>query len=197
LRGTSTPKATRHRGRRTEANELEKIKEKYMNTLLRVLALIAAGLASGTALAGKAVPVNATFGIQWTPQNWTGDPQDPANFADGPFTEWETTTLGAVGLPNGKVIAITSTDFLRPAQQSINGEAVLWFSYTDAVFTVYEGSAAFDEQAGTAGYSGPMTVVGGLGRFAGATGSLTIKSHILFWPYAGTLHVKGVIKTAN
>ena len=168
-----------------------------MNAFVKALAITATLLASGAALAGQAVPVNATFGIQWTPQNWDGDPLNPANFTNGPATEWETTTLGAVGLPNGNVIAITSTDFLRPVQQSINGEAVLWFSYTDAVFAVYEGTAAFDEQEGTAGYSGPMTVVGGLGRFAGATGSLTIKSHILFWPYAGTLHVKGVIKTAD
>ena len=166
-----------------------------MNTLLKALALTAAWLVSSAAIAGEAVPVNATFGIQWTPVNWNGNPLDPASVPDGPFTEWETTTQGAAGLPNGKVIAITSTDFLRPLQQSINGEATLWFSYTDAVFTVYEGSAAFDEAAGTAGYSGPMTVVGGLGRFAGATGSLTIRSKILFWPYAGTLRAPNVLPT--
>jgi hypothetical protein len=52
-----------------------------------------------------------------------------------------------------------------------------------------------------------MTVVGGLGRFEGASGSLTIRSSIFFYPffslpnlggpYAGTLHIKGVIKTAD
>lgn len=168
-----------------------------MNILLKALALTAAWLVSSAALAGEAVPVNATFGIQWTPQNWSGNPQDPASFADGYATEWLTTTEGAAGLANGKVIAIQSADSLRPLQGTIDGQVVLWFSYADAVVLAYQGSAAFDEAAGTAGYSGPMTVVGGWGRFAGATGSLTIKSHILFYPYAGTLQIKGVIKTAD
>ena len=181
-----------------------------MNALLKALVITAAWLVSSAALAGEAVPVNATFGIQWNPENWDGNPVNPANFLPPPNTfdtEWITTTQGAAGLPNGRVIAISSTDFLRPAQQSINGEAVLWFSYTDAVFTVYEGAAGFDQQAGTASYSGPMTVVGGLGRFAGASGTLTIRSNIFFYPFfsqpyigqpfAGTLHIKGVIRTAN
>lgn len=180
-----------------------------MNTLLKALALTVAWLVSSAALAQESVPVNATFGIQWTPEDWNGNPLDPSNFLlpdPGP-TEWKTTTQGAAGLSNGKVISITSTDFLRPLQRSINGEAVLWFSYTDAVFATYEGAAGFDEQAGTASYSGPMTVVGGLGRFAGASGTLTIRSNIFFYPffstpyvggpYAGTLHIKGVIKTAK
>ena len=177
-----------------------------MNTLLKALALTAAWLVSSAALAGEAVPVNATFGIQWNPENWDGNPLNPSNLAKGLATEWETTTQGAAGLPNGKVIAIESTDYLRPLQQSINGEATLWFSYTDAVSVVYEGTAGFDMQTGTASYSGPMTVVGGLGRFEGASGTLTIRSNIFFHPFippyfrgplAGTLQIKGVIKTAD
>jgi len=171
-----------------------------MSTMLKALALTAAWLVSSAALAGEAVPVNATFGIQWTPQGWSGDPQDPANFLPPPNTfdtEWVTTTEGAAGLANGKVIAVQSVDSLRPLQGTIDGQVVLWFSYADAVVLAYQGSAAFDEAAGTAGYSGPMTVIGGWGRFLGATGSLTIKSNILFYPYVGTFQIKGVIKTAN
>lgn len=171
-----------------------------MNTLFKALALTAAWLVSSAALAGEAVPVNATFGIQWTPQNWNGDPRDESNFLPPPetfATTWVTTTEGAAGLANGKVIAIQSTDNLRPLQNTIDGQVVLWFSYADAVVLAYRGTAGFDEAAGTAGYSGPMTVVGGWGRFLGATGSLAIKSSILFYPYVGTLHIKGVIKTAN
>mgnify|MGYP001768089388 CR=1 FL=1 len=168
-----------------------------MNTLLKALALTAAWLVSSAALAGEAVPVNATFGVQWNPENWNGNPLDPASFEDGYATEWITTTEGAAGLANGKVIAIQSADNLRPLQGTIDGQVTLWFSYADAVVLAYEGSAAFDEAAGTAGYSGPMTVVGGWGRFAGATGSLTIKSNILFYPFVGTLQIKGVIKTAD
>lgn len=179
-----------------------------MNTLLKALALTAAWLVSSAALAGEAVPVNATFGIQWTPQGWNGDPTDQGNFLPWPdtfATEWVTTTEGAAGLANGTVIAIQSTDNLRPAQGTIDGEATLWFSYTDAVSVTYEGTAGFDMQTGTASYSGPMTVVGGTGRFEGASGTLTIRSNIFFHPffspvggpYAGTLHIKGVIKTAK
>jgi hypothetical protein len=42
-----------------------------------------------------------------------------------------------------------------------------------------------------------MTVVRGWGRFAGAAGSLTIRSKILFGPLVGTFDIKGVIKTAK
>ena len=41
-----------------------------------------------------------------------------------------------------------------------------------------------------------MTVVGGEGRFAGATGTLSIRSRVLFGPLVGTFEIKGVIKTA-
>jgi hypothetical protein len=181
---------TGHRGRRTEAIELETNKERHMNVMLRAFVLAAAWLISAAALAGEAVPVNATFGIQWTPENW--DPSAPNN---PPVRE--TSSLGAAGLPNGKVIAIQSYDFLDPQAGTINGQAALLFSYEDGVLVEYSGAAGFNAQTFTASFYGPMTVVAGWGRFAGATGSLTIRSNILFGPLVGTFDIKGVIKTAK
>ena len=168
-----------------------------MNALLRALALTAALLTSGTALAGEAVPVNATFGIQWEGVNWKpeydfDDDEDTVN----PVVR-TTSSTGAAGLPNGKVLAIESFDALDTVAGTINGQAVIYFSYTDGVVLEYSGAAARDAATGTAGFQGPMTVVAGWGRFEGATGSLTISSRILFWPYVGRFDIKGVIKTAN
>ena len=59
-----------------------------MNAMLRAFVLAAAWLVSAAALAGEAVPVNATFGIQWTPENW--NPYAP----DNPVIR-DTSTLGA------------------------------------------------------------------------------------------------------
>ena len=43
-----------------------------------------------------------------------------------------------------------------------------------------------------------MTVLGGEGRFDGATGELSIRTTIRFDPLpVGTFDIKGVIKTAN
>lgn len=50
--------------------ELELTGEPNMKALLRAAALSVTLLASAAVLAGEAVPVNATFGIQWTPENW-------------------------------------------------------------------------------------------------------------------------------
>jgi hypothetical protein len=161
-----------------------------MNALLRGFVFTAIWLVSATALAGESVPVNATFGIQWTPENW--NPYAPVN----PVVR-ETSSLGAVGLPNGKVLAIDSRDFLDTQAGTINGQAALLFSYDDGVIVEYSGAAGFDPQTFTASFQGPMTVVGGWGRFAGATGSLTIRSTILFGPFVGTFDIKGVIKTAE
>ena len=161
-----------------------------MNSLLRTFALAAALLMSSIALAGEAVPVNATFGIQWTPENW--NPYAPTN----PDVR-ETSSLGAAGLPNGKVLAIEAYDFLDTNAGTINGQAALMFSYEDGVMVEYSGTAGFDPQTFTASFYAPMTVVAGWGRFAGATGSLTIRSSIRFGPFVGTFDIKGVIKTAK
>ena len=161
-----------------------------MNAMLKALVLTAAWLVSAAALAGEAVPVNATFGIQWTPENW--NPYAPSN----PVVR-ETRSLGAAGLPNGKVLAIDSHDFLDTQAGTIKGQAALLFSYEDGVMVEYSGAAGFDPQTFTASFYGPMTVVAGWGRFAGATGSLTIRSNILFGPFVGTFDIKGVIKTAK
>jgi hypothetical protein len=161
-----------------------------MNAMLRVLVLAAAWLISAPVLAGEAVPVNAMFGIQWTAKNW--NPYAP----DNPVVR-ETSSLGAAGLPNGGIIAVQSYDFLDTAAGTIKGEAALLFSYEDGVIVEYAGTAGFDPQTFTASFYGPMTVVAGWGRFAGATGSLTIRSNILFGPLVGTFDIKGVIKTAK
>lgn len=161
-----------------------------MKLLLRAVALSVTLLASAAVLAGEAVPVNATFGIQWTPENW-----NPYG-GDNPIVR-ETSSFGAAGLPNGNVIAIQSYDFLDTQAGSINGEAALFFNYEDGVVVEYTGTASFDPQTFTASFSGPMTVIDGWGRFAGSSGALRIRSRILFGPLVGTFEIKGVIKTAN
>ena len=161
-----------------------------MKALLRSIAIAATLLVSNAALAGEAVPVNATFGIQWTSKNW--NPYAPTN----PDVR-ETCSVGAAGLPNGKVLAVDGCDMLDTVAGTIKGETALLFSYDDGVVLQYEGRAGFDPVTFTAGFYGPMKVVYGWGRFAGATGSLTIRSNILFGPFVGTFDIKGVIKTAN
>lgn len=156
-----------------------------MNTLLKALALTAAWLVSGAALAGEAVPVNATFGIQWTADDWS----DP--------TARTTETYGAAGLPNGQVLAIYTYDALDTVGGTIGGYGILWFSYDDGVVVEYTGPAGFDPKSNTASFRASMNVVYGWGRFAGATGSLTNTSRILFGPAVGTFQIKGVIKTAD
>jgi|PlaIllAssembly_1097288.scaffolds.fasta_scaffold287860_1 hypothetical protein len=105
-----------------------------MKTQFRAIALALAVLMSHASLAGETVPINATFGIQWTPVDWT-NPSDRV-----------TESLGAAGLPNG---------------------------------------------------GPPLDVVGGEGRFLGATGALTIRSRVLFSLPVGTFAVKGVIRTLD
>jgi hypothetical protein len=169
-----------------------------MKTLLKVLMLAAAWLMAAPAVAAEAVPVNATFGIQWTPIDW-----NPA--APNPFVLWHTRSQGAAGLPNGKVLAVDAQDELNPLAGTIQGQAALFFSYDDGVLLEYSGAAEQDPLTRTASFYGPMTVVKGWGRFEGATGSLTIRSNILFPPFVGeyfdtfvgTFDIKGVIKTAK
>jgi hypothetical protein len=156
-----------------------------MNALLKTVALTAAWLVSSAALAGEAVPVNATFGIQWTPDDWS----DPAART--------TETYGAAGLPNGKVLAIYTYDSLDTVAGTIAGYGILWFSYDDGVVVEYSGPAGYDPSTDTAAFNTSMTVVYGWGRFEGATGSLTNSSRILFGPAVGTFNIKGVITTAN
>jgi hypothetical protein len=156
-----------------------------MNALLKTAALTVAWLVSSVALAGEAVPVNATFGIQWAPDDWSDE------------TARTTESHGAAGLPNGKVLAIYTYDSLDTVAGTITGYGILWFSYEDGVVVEYSGPAGYDPRTDTAAFSASMTVVDGWGRFEGATGSLTNSSRILFGPAVGTFQIKGVIKTAK
>ena len=156
-----------------------------MNALLKTVALTAAWLVSSVALAGEAVPVNATFGIQWTPDDWSDE------------TARTTETCGAAGLPNGTVLAICTYDSLDTVAGTIAGFGIIWFSYEDGVYVEYSGPAGYDPSTDTAAFNTKMTVVYGWGRFEGATGSLTNSSRILFGPPVGTFQIKGVIKTAK
>ena len=103
-----------------------------MKTLLRLVALSVALLVSATALANggadghrhrDVIPVNATFGVQWTPVDWS-DPEDRI-----------TETLGAAGLRNGKVIGIATRDHLNTVSGTINSDyVILVFSDADRVY---------------------------------------------------------------
>ena len=147
-------------------------------------------LTLGRRLDSFKVQVRLAYCIQWTAVNW-----DPAA-ADNPQVR-ETSSLGAAGLSNGKIIAIDSFESLDTGAGTIQGQAALLFSYEDGILVEYSGAAGFDPLSFTAFFGGPMNVVYGWGRFAGAKGSLTIVSKILFGPQVGTFEIKGVIKTAN
>ncbi len=158
-----------------------------MKTLLRPVSLIALWTLSGLALAGEAVPVNTSFGIQWTPVNWSVP------------TDRITESLGAAPLPNGHVIGIATRDHLDAVNGRITSDYVMIaFSATDWVYARYDHiPAVYDPATNTASFFGPLQVVGGEGRFAGATGTLSIRTTIQFDPLpVGTFDVKGVIKTA-
>jgi len=96
------------------------------------------------------VPVNATFGIQWTPVDWSNP--------FGRITE----SLGAAGLPNGKVLSIYSQDNLDAVNGRITSEFVaIGVSDTDVVYVKYEDiPAIYYPETNTASFFGPVTVLG-------------------------------------
>ena len=141
------------------------------------------------------VPIYATFGFQWTPMNYFGGIEVDDSNPDP--TERVTETQGAARLHNGKVVAFVTRDELDIVEGHITSEyAILMFSPEDWVYTMYDHiQAGYDPVTNTASFSGPLTVVGGEGRFEGATGNLTIRSKVLFGPLVGVYEIKGVIKT--
>lgn len=149
-------------------------------------ALALAWLASSPALAQEAVPINATFGFQWTPVDWSTQIR-------------VTATEGAAGLPNGTVISIVTQDRLDIIAGHITSDyVILFFSPADVVYAMYDRiPAGYDAATDTASFGGAMTVLGGEGRFLGASGNLTIRSKVLFGPLVGIFDIKGVIETAN
>lgn len=161
-----------------------------MNARLVFSALALVCLFSNPVAAQEAVPINATFGIQWTPVDWSA------------LTNRITETTGAAGLSNGKVIGIATRDHLNALEGKITSDyVILFFSATDLVYAEYTDiPAGYDPATDTASFGGPLTVVGGEGRFVGAKGTLSIRSKILFPPFlppVGTFDIKGVIKTAK
>jgi len=148
--------------------------------------LALAWVVSGSAVAQEAVPVNATFGFQWTPVDWS----TPVRV---------TATEGAAGRPNGTVISILTQDRLDMIEGHVTSDyVVLFFSPSDVVYARYDRlPAAYDPATDRASFAGPLTVVSGEGRFLGAVGDLTIRSTVLFRPLVGTFEVKGVIKMAR
>jgi hypothetical protein len=158
-----------------------------MITLLRAVVIAATFFIASPSIAGEAVPVNATFGIQWTPVDWA----DPADRV--------TESLGAAGLPGGRTIGIATRDHLNTITGRVGSDyVILAFSETDWVYAAYADlPAGYDPTTNTASFAGPLNVVGGEGRFVGATGKLTIRSKIMFSLPVGTFAIKGVIKTAD
>jgi hypothetical protein len=57
--------------------------------------------------------------------------------------------------------------------------------------------ARYDPATDTASFGGPLQVVGGEGKFRGATGTLTLLARIQFYLPVGTNTIDGVIKTAD
>lgn len=106
------------------------------------------------AQAGESVPINATFGIEWTPVNWS----TPLNRISE--------TRGAAGLPNGRSIGIATRGRSSAATGLANSEYVdLRFSATDWVYAQYvDMPVTFDPVTNTASFDGPLTVIGGAVR---------------------------------
>ena len=158
-----------------------------MNAMLRHAAIAAALLISSVSMAGEATPINATFGVQWMPVDW----EDPADRI--------TETLGAAGLPNGRTIGVAIRDHLDTITGRVHSDyVVLVFPDGDSLYAEYSDlPAGYDPATNTASFGGPLEVVGGEGRFLGATGTLTIRSKILFSMPVGTFEIRGVIKTAD
>jgi hypothetical protein len=160
-----------------------------------VLALALAGISSiaclllsGPAHAGESVPINATFGIEWTQVNWTN-----------PFNRI-TETRGAAGLANGSVIAIATGGHSNAFTGIASSDYVhLRFSETDWVHAQYvDVPIVFDPVTNTASLDGLLEVVGGEGTFAGASGTLTMRIKLLVSDLlVGTIDIKGVVRTAD
>jgi hypothetical protein len=169
----------------------------YGETVMRrtVLAPARAGflsivwlMLSSPAQAGESVPINATFGIEWTQVNWS----NPLNRISE--------TRGAAGLPNGSSIGIATRGRSSAATGLANSEYVhLRFSATDWVYAQYvDMPVTFDPVTNTASFDGSLTVVGGEGQFGGASGTLRIRLQILFGDLlVGTIAINGVIRTAD
>jgi len=159
-----------------------------MNLFVRSLALITLWAISAVAIAGEAVPINTSFGVQWTPVDWSVP------------TDRITECLGAARLPNGKVLGIATRDHLDAVNGRITSDYVMIvFSDADWVYAQYTGiPAVYDPETNTASFFGPLTVVGGEGRFIGATGTLSLRTKVQFYPLpVATYDIKGVIKTAR
>lgn len=160
-----------------------------MKLFHKTAALVLAWLVLSPALAQESVPINATFGFQWTPVDWS----TPVRVTE---------TVGAAGLPNGSVLSLVTRDRLDIIAGNVTSDyVVLFFSASDIVYARYDSiPAGYDPVTDTASFGGPMKVVGGEGRFLGATGDLSIRSKVLFppgRPPAGVFYVKGVIRTAK
>lgn len=157
---------------------------KLFRTTAAALAL--AWLVFNPALAREAVPINATFGFQWTPVDWS----TPVRV---------TATEGAAGLPNGTVISIVTQDRLDIIEGHVTSDyVILFFSPSDLVYAMYDRiPAGYDPATDTASFEGPLKVLRGEGLFLGATGNLTIRSKVLFGPLVGVFEIQGVIVTAK
>jgi hypothetical protein len=161
-----------------------------MNLFFRSLALVTlwAISAVAVAIAGEAVPINTSFGVQWTPVDWSVP------------TDRITECLGAARLPNGKVLGIATRDHLDAVNGRITSDYVtIVFSATDWVYAQYTNiPAVYYPATNTASFFGPLKVVGGEGRFLGATGDLSVRTSVQFYPLpVATYDIKGVIKTAR
>ena len=159
-----------------------------MNMFTRTISLLTLWAISAVAIAGGAVPINTSFGVQWTPVDWSVP------------TDRITECLGAARLPNGKVLGIATRDHLDAVNGRITSDYVMIvFSDTDWVYAKYTNiPAVYHPETNTASFFGPLQVVGGEGRFVGATGTLSLRTTVQFSPLpVATYDIKGVIKTAR
>ena len=97
-----------------------------MKLKLSAATLVLACLMSSSVVAQEAVPINATFGFQWTPVDWS----TPVRV---------TSTEGAAGLPSGAVISLVTQDRLDIIAGNVTSDyAILFFSPTDIVYAAYD-----------------------------------------------------------
>lgn len=164
------------------------MKRTVLAPALASISFIVCLMLSGPAHAGESVPINATFGIAWTQVDWS----NPLHRI--------TETRGAAGLENGNVIAIATRGHSNVLTGLATSEYVhLRFSETDWVYAQYvDIPIVFDPVTNTASLDGLFEVVGGEGRFAGASGTLAVRIKLLLSSLlVGTIDIKGVIRTAD
>ena len=149
-----------------------------------LLALVAASLASGVAVARDAVPFKATIAITEVLSTGTA-----SCFLTGNISGTGTGTIGKVTL--------VSRDCINPINETgtafsfSSDQLVLTAANGDQIFATYSGMLTTEGTVGVV--TGGYQIVGGTGRFSQATGAGTVQGIQDLSTGKGQLQVNGTI----